>query len=95
MTDPLTLEMKMRQKLAEAEGKTSEGEPIRSDDPTNDLAFDKMCDFWYARGIQDTIELFLPDVISWRKVREWLKDWALSMPIDDLEAVTGTKEAEG
>jgi len=23
-------------------------------------------------------------------VREWLKDWALSMPIDDLEAFTGT-----
>jgi hypothetical protein len=86
MTDPLTLEMKMRQMLAGAMGTVSKGEPF-IDDSADDTA---LCDFWYARGIQDTIELLLPDVISMRKVREWLKDWALSMPIDDLEAFTGT-----
>ena len=69
--------MKMRQKLAEAEGVTSKAPK------------DNKEDYWYARGVQDTIELLLPDVISWRKTREWLKDWALSIPLEDLEAVVG------
>lgn len=84
MTDPLTLEMEMRQKLAEAEGKIAS---LPKEIPIAGLAYEEMSDFWYARGVQDTIELLLPDVISWRKVREWLKDWALSIPLDDLEAV--------
>jgi hypothetical protein len=75
--------MKMRQKLAEASGIVALGD--KGEPPLEVLS-----DFWYNRGIQDTIELLLPDVISMRKVREWLKDWALSMPIDDLEAFTGT-----
>jgi hypothetical protein len=100
MTDPLTLEMKMRRKLAEAEGKVAEGKPDEIDvgrdlkhDNINENTYNtyitKAENYWYARGTQDTIELLLPDVISMRKVREWLKDWALSMPIDDLEAFTG------
>jgi len=91
MTDPLTLEMKMRQKLAEAEGtkKSTPEADLVNDDTDHEIMRDA---YNYACGVADTIELLLPDVISWRKVREWLKDWALSMPIDDLEAVTGAKE---
>ena len=82
MTDPLTLEMKMRQTLATAAGEVARGDKGEPPDEVLET-------YWYNRGIQDTIELLLPDVISWRKAREWLKDMATSMPIDDLEALTG------
>jgi hypothetical protein len=88
--------MKMRQDISEALGKTADGEPQPEDlgikENSDEVDLEPFAIYWYARGMGDEAERLLPDVISWRKTREWLKDWCLSMPIDDLERVTGAKE---
>jgi hypothetical protein len=88
--------MKMRENLAGAKFRNEELEAkveycireIREmPDADIEIYLEDLERFGYNDGVKDTIELFLPDIISWRKVRDWLKDWTLSCPLEDIEAV--------